>query len=219
MQQTRSNKTTFADRLNQALDNHPEAPNANFGRLRWVVEEMAERGQVVTMESVRRWLDSSIPRKENMEALCDVLDVDQQWLTFGESEVSGFSPNMVYGPVNIVAGLMLMSNLKPEFPADGDRLAEIKGVHLRSRVGKKALDFHVIAARDSGEGEITVEMSKSAYGCTILLVKVGPKMTVTIHKVDYDECATRGELVGEKIVATYKTDDPALPVVEEFYTL
>lgn len=219
MQQTSITKSTFADRLNQALDNHPECPSANFGRLRWVVEEMAERGQVVTMESVRRWLDSSIPRKSNMGALCDVLDVDEQWLVFGESEVSAFSPNMLYGPVNIVSGLMLLSNITPEFPEEGDRLAEIKGIHLRAKVGRKAMDFHVIMSRDTGEGQITVEMNKSAYGCVVLLVKVGPGMVTSLHRIDYDECVTRGDIAGDKVVATYKVDDAALTPINDFYDL
>ncbi len=209
---------TFADRLNQALDNHPNCPKANFGRLRWVVEQMAHHGQVVTSESVRRWLESSMPRKKNMVVLCDILDVDEQWLVFGATEPRGAIQSSD-GGANIVAGLMLLHGLAPELPSREDRIAEIKGVHLRARSGRHLREFHIAVARETDQGRLNIEIAKSSYGCIVLVVVLKPKLTTSLYRLDYEEFVARADIVGERVVANVGENDPSLFAMKDFDTL
>lgn len=72
----------FADRLEEAYMETPDAPGRVYGRNVWLSEEMAKRGRHVTTETVRRWFAGiAMPRHRTLDALADVLDVDPRYLT------------------------------------------------------------------------------------------------------------------------------------------
>lgn len=78
-----SRERAFAKRLEQALDRHPRCPES-YGRLTWVMNELGHQRIKVTIETVRRWLQGlAMPRRDKMNALSKILEVDETWLAMG----------------------------------------------------------------------------------------------------------------------------------------
>lgn len=75
----------FQKRLREACENSADCPPLHKGRLVWLRDRLEERGTVVTIESVRRWLaGEGRPRQDKCEDLAKVLGVDGTWLYMGK---------------------------------------------------------------------------------------------------------------------------------------
>lgn len=75
----------FKARILEVSARHGSVPPPNEGRLRWVSERFAERGQKVSLEGVRRWFSGvAIPRRKSLKILAEILGVDAYWLLEGD---------------------------------------------------------------------------------------------------------------------------------------
>jgi transcriptional regulator with XRE-family HTH domain len=76
----------FRARLLEACERHSGCPDLHHGRQVWLRRELAKRGVIVSVETVRKWLaGESQPRETRAKALADVLEVDFGWLIVGFS--------------------------------------------------------------------------------------------------------------------------------------
>lgn len=219
MQQKQTTEQTFNDRLRMALDNFPDCPNNNFGRLTWVVEQLAERGIEVSKESVRRWLLDSMPRKKNLEALSDILDVDEQYLVFGDGETRGAVGPQKDGAINILLGILQIAHITVEIPEPDDELAKLRGVNLRARLGRKLQELHVTGASRTKDGRVHVEISHRAHSVPTLVVLVGDDLSVSLYRVSFTTAMEVGELVGTKVVLEFDADDARFKRLHSFAEL
>lgn len=151
----------FAKRFNQVCDDNPMIPPYNYGRLRWVKDELESRFKVkVSPETVRKWLaGESKPRTDKMRLLAELLGVDVGWLSFGSEPDLSPSERMdralsTNGAINIVSGFIIMAGGSCALPDEGediDILGILSGKQLRIEVAYMAsagakLEFRVSKA-------------------------------------------------------------------------
>lgn len=76
----------FGARLREALARHPQAPDLNYGQLRWIQKTLQSKHDLsVTPESVRQWVNGgSRPKADTLYKLAQILGVDPAWLAFGD---------------------------------------------------------------------------------------------------------------------------------------
>lgn len=81
----------FAARLVEACDKNDAVPPPNYGRLRWIKEQLASRfAESVSEETVRRWLSGEgRPRPKKLHHLAQLLNVDEAWLALGAGSHRG----------------------------------------------------------------------------------------------------------------------------------
>lgn len=103
----------FAQRMQQACDGNPKIPLPNYGRLKWFVDQLADRfNESVTMETIRKWFAGEArPRHKTICMLAAVLEVDDAWLSVGRgaqtiSKDRKIQSGAASGAVNLIAGMV-----------------------------------------------------------------------------------------------------------------
>jgi transcriptional regulator with XRE-family HTH domain len=150
----------FAERFNHAADMNPNVPPMRQGRYVYIKDQLAKRGQEVSVESIRKWFSGeSMPHKDRVEHLAEVLKVDASWLMLGED--ASDTPQqrrarnaMVSGAVNFVAGIAQMDGAVVAFPEDDDRFAIAQHIDLHAIIRGANYPLHVIVAEEREGGQI-----------------------------------------------------------------
>ncbi|MFC3724475.1 helix-turn-helix domain-containing protein [Neoaquamicrobium sediminum] len=105
----------LARRIEEACNLADHIPEYNFGRIRWMVDELAKHGVTASKESVRKWFaGESRPRPDKLRILAKILKVDEAWLAFGSKPAMTTEKEQlanVDGAVNLVAGLFAMNGI------------------------------------------------------------------------------------------------------------
>lgn len=140
----------FARRLEEACNLADHVPEYNFGRLRFVGDELEKRGVKASKESVRKWFAGEArPRPPKMKVLAQILKVDEAWLSLG------IKPSMVStrehsanvdGSVNLVAGLLSMNGVTCGWANGKDN------VHFHAIIEGKSHGVFVAMANESKTG-------------------------------------------------------------------
>lgn len=156
---TVANKTNngngFGERLHAAMDAHAQAPRERFGRLTWLMRELAKHDIKVTIEAVRRWAaDESIPRPATVNAIAQILQTDVAWLTLGATqEVTPRERRArnaaADGAVNLVTGLIQLGGGTPAFPEADDKRS--KGVDVFAIIKGAQYSFKIVMATPVGD--------------------------------------------------------------------
>lgn len=147
----------FRDRLLTAIENNPNVPPMNKGRLMWFVEGLEKRGVQTTRQSASRWLSGvSIPEVSKLQLIADMLQIDASWLEHGNDwaatprERRAFEAQAT-GAVNVTAGLIQMDGGTIAFPDDRDREAERHAIHLYAIIRGVRYAFHVTVGEVDGD--------------------------------------------------------------------
>lgn len=187
----------FAQRLTQACDTSPKSPPAQYGRLTWIKNQLAELGADVSVETVRKWYMGEVkPRPDKVALLARALEVDEAWLSLGvdqnltqrERKVRDATAD---GAVNLVAGFIQMDGGHPAFP-DPDEKGPID-IHAIIKGAK--YDFHVTVA--DGDGHFSVP-SKRAGAIVLGLVRKSG-LNVDLYEIDEETIEQNGHRHGGSI--------------------
>lgn len=157
----------FAQRFEMACDSHAHCPPLHQGRLRWIVDQFAERfGETITTETARKWrFGEAKPRQDKNALLAQILEVDPTWLYMGidpelEPKERKARNAMADGVVNVVAGIIQMDGGNPAFPDEDDDRATKENVDLYAIIKGAQYAFHVCMA--DGDGNFAVPTRHSA---------------------------------------------------------
>jgi transcriptional regulator with XRE-family HTH domain len=79
------NKDNFPQRLTAMIETHPECPQGTYGRLPFILAQLAKvTSNIVSPETVRKWLAGEAhPRRERVIALAEAFGADPAWLEHG----------------------------------------------------------------------------------------------------------------------------------------
>ena len=141
----------FGKRLEQAAAQHPHCPPKGRGRLRWVSEQMAAKGEPVSNETVRKWFEGEVkPENDRGVRLAEVFGVDASWLTLGidvheRPRERKIRNAMADGAVNLVAGMIQLDGGHPAFPE-----GEAGPVDIHAIIRGAKYDFHVSLGEVTG---------------------------------------------------------------------
>jgi len=148
----------FAARLNKSSDMNPNVPPLRQGRLTYIQSKLKERGQEVSLESVRKWFSGeSTPHRSRASLLAEILKVDESWLLMGSDPSSTPAQRrlrnaMVDGAVNFVAGLAQMDGATVAFPDEDDRYAIAQHIDLHAIIRGASYAIHVVVAEERDDG-------------------------------------------------------------------
>jgi transcriptional regulator with XRE-family HTH domain len=103
----------LARRMEEACNVAKHVPAYNYGRLRWIKDELEKHGVSASKETIRKWFAGEArPRSEKLRVLARILRVDEAWLAFGTKPMMSADKEQkanADGSVNLVAGLFAMS--------------------------------------------------------------------------------------------------------------
>ncbi|MCS4089632.1 hypothetical protein [Rhizobium sp. BK176] len=210
----------FAKRLLSAADSNPQVPLPNEGRLRWFAEKLAARGLTASLETVRRWLNgSSMPRRDAVNCLCQILGVDAYWMLTGRgpSPLSSVPRADCRGPegdhaaelpsaVKLIASLIEMEGGVTAYRREGDTRALADGVDLHAILDGKLLNIQVAAYR-AAEGFVVATGSKRN---AVVGVKRGKGIETALYHLDHVTMDTKavktanGRVIGLRAAASKK---------------
>lgn len=154
----------FAERLQKVADQNPNVPPMRHGRLTYVRDELGKRGQRVSLESVRKWFaGESMPHKDRVSELAEILKCDESWLIFGTDPTSTPQQRrmrnaLVDGAVNFVAGLAQMDGAAIAFPEEGDRFAIADHIDLHAIIRGASYPIHVLVGDDEGKFHVPTDL-------------------------------------------------------------
>lgn len=184
----------FALWMAQACEGNPDVPPPNYGRLRWLAEEIEKRaGKSVTNETVRKWFAGEVrPRAKLVTIIAQVLKVDEAWLSVGKApELSEREMRIrnaaADGAVNLVAGLVRMDGGNPAFPREDDEFAKKHKVDLYAIIKGAQYSFHVVNVVDD-----TIAVPVEAADVLVVAVKrIGPTSFQLFEVKNLTETGTR----------------------------
>ncbi|MEM9421084.1 MAG: hypothetical protein AAF986_01035 [Pseudomonadota bacterium] len=127
----------FSMRLKQAMEMHPQAPEAEHGRLTWLRKYLAdEHDMQVTLSTVHKWASAqSVPRRQKLMILAEALNVDETWLLTGKTpsttpDKQRQEARRASGAVMYLAGLVELQGGHVAFPTADDMHETQHNVHL-----------------------------------------------------------------------------------------
>jgi len=144
----------FAERLHKTADLHPNVPDLRHGRLKYIKDELKERGHTISLESVRKWFAGEAkPHDTRATDLAEILRVDEAWLMFGTDHSATPQQRrlrnaLVDGAVNFVAGLAQMDGGAVAFPDADDRYAIEQHIDLQAIIRGASYAVHVVVAEE-----------------------------------------------------------------------
>lgn len=175
----------FAARIEDACDQSPHCPDHNHGRLSWLQEELKKRGQVVSRESVKRWLHGETrPREEKSNVLADILGVDRTWLFVGGTDKLPPRQKRAFvaeasGAVNVIVGLIQMDGAAVAFPADDDVRAQKEKIDFYAIIKGVNYAIHVATGHADEDGAWLFRAPPRYENIVVLgLVRNGMQFTV-----------------------------------------
>ena len=190
----------FAQRLEQACDGNPHVPDPNYGRLRWVAEELEQKfGKSVSLESVRKWFaGESRPRDYDLSKVAEIFNVDEAWLATGltpdrSPKARKLRGAMVDGAVNVLAGAIQMDGGHPAFPTEDETDVDLHAIIRGARYS-----FRVCLARDNSDPVTFHVPGNNQTNIVIGVVRRGG-FRFDFYELDDDALAT-GENRGGYIV-------------------
>jgi transcriptional regulator with XRE-family HTH domain len=136
--QDRVNKDNFPQRLTAMIETHPECPQGTYGRLPFILAQLAKvTSNIVSPETVRKWLAGEAhPRRERVIALAEAFGADPAWLEHGyekEARDAAATPDMS-SEMMYVLGALELSGVSVAFAGAGD------GYDLRAIAGRHSVD-------------------------------------------------------------------------------
>lgn len=179
----------FLHRLETAFEAAPGLPEKKHGRIAWLVREIGLRnkGEQPTFESVRRWFTGrSKPSDSNIDALCDVLNVDPAWLAFGTTP-SGTRAEQVRsssradGAVYFVLGSMLLEGMPAGMPREDDELATMANIDIEAIIRQQSRRFTVSSAEKTADGYVARPAMPSMSNDHLIVIPHGSGRHEVIH--------------------------------------
>jgi len=210
----------FASRLTSACDNHPDAPDKHDGRLRWLKDELAKRGQLISPETARKWFaGESRPRPAKMGILAQTLEVDPAWLSMGIDPDLGPRERkvrnaMVDGAVNLVAGFIQMDGGHPAFPDDDDKRAKADNVDLYAVIKGASYAFNVCLG--TREEELLRFVVPSNYENVIVIGVLRDGFNVKLFEIPSELIADKGHRRGGSVELLVSRDEEQMRWIESF---
>jgi transcriptional regulator with XRE-family HTH domain len=149
------NKDNFPQRLTAMIETHPECPQGTYGRLPFILAQLAKvTSDVVSPETVRKWLAGEAhPRRERVIALAEAFGADPAWLEHGyekEARDAAATPDMS-SEMMYVLGALELSGASVAFAGAGD------GYDLRAIAGRHSVDLTVLRGEYKDENTVRVE--------------------------------------------------------------
>lgn len=168
------------ERVTRAIDETPGVPEKVHGRLTWLSRLMAQRGQPVSTETVRKWANGeAVPRGKNLEVLSDILGVDPGWLTLGTTPVASKREMRDFavrasGAVHYVIGRMLLDRVTAALPDPDDEISRSAAVDIHAIIDGRAIRFSVAAARADGNDMVVSFPSGASKNELLAVIPGGP---------------------------------------------
>lgn len=216
----------FGKRLKTASDSSPHVPEHNYGRLRWFAENLQSRFQIKrTEECVRKWFyGKTFPRKNSINALAELLQVDVSWLSDGSTPTLDLRERKLRnaeadGAVNVVAGFIQMSGANPAFPDPDDQEAKKSDIDLYAIIRGAQYAFHVaVAAEVDGGFRISVPLAARDLFIIGLIRREG--FAVDLIELDADGLAEHGNRgsgsIDVRVDPNYRTGSHVWKRIESF---
>lgn len=164
-----SRNKDFAKRLDTALSNFSDVPSGR-GRQKWLRDRIEERCNVeVSPEAVRRWFAAlSYPRPQVMDVIARALETDVAWLALGVVPDTALGRRRqtnarVSGAVNLIAGMIQMSQGTIAFPTKSD-----EGVDLYAIIDGE--QHQVLVRPIDGETKVYVPVNRLDSNIAVILV-------------------------------------------------
>jgi len=161
----------FAQRLDAACDNHPDAPPPKRGRQRWLATLIN-----VSPEASRKWFSGlARPRPPVMRRIAEALKVDEAWLALGitptkEPQEREAAERKAAGAIYYVAGLIEMEGGTVAFP-EAEDLSE--GVDLFVTMRGRQRRLHVAATERTEPGRYRTTLPTDTSRLLVLAVVMG----------------------------------------------
>jgi transcriptional regulator with XRE-family HTH domain len=170
--QDKVNKDNFPQRLTAMIETHPECPPGTYGRLPFILAQLAKvTSNVVSPETVRKWLAGEAhPRRERVIALAQAFGADPAWLEHGyekeardASAIPDMSSEMMY-----VLGALELSGASVAFAGAGD------GYDLRAIAGRHSIDLTILRGEYKDEDTVRVDAPAATTAPGTRLIAVVP---------------------------------------------
>jgi transcriptional regulator with XRE-family HTH domain len=170
--QDKVNKDNFPQRLTAMIETHPECPPGTYGRLPFILAQLAKvTSNVVSPETVRKWLAGEAhPRRERVIALAQAFGADPAWLEHGyekeardASAILDMSSEMMY-----VLGALELSGASVAFAGAGD------GYDLRAIAGRHSIDLTILRGEYKDEDTVRVDAPAATTAPRTRLLAVVP---------------------------------------------
>ncbi|MFC5394219.1 hypothetical protein [Bosea vestrisii] len=215
----------FAKRLETAVLNNPSAPDGH-GRQKWLREQLEGRfRRKVSAEALRKWFAGEArPRPAIMTEIAVILEVDEAWLSLGITPELSLAERrhqnaLVTGAVNLVAGMIQMSDGHIAFPDTTDAQVDLYAI-IQGRQ-------HSLVIRSMREGAETVPITvPSSHERSIVMCVVQHEATAySVLRLPSDVISKHGNQKGGYVELaiepgsnlSIKTD--VLPVIKSFANL
>lgn len=194
----------FSKRLQIAMDNNPNCPPKYHGERTWLIEQLGKHGVTVGRETIRKWVEGeALPTSDKLPRIAEVLNVDPQWLMFGDTlppkEASRHSYDAA-ALTNLVAGLISLNGGNIAFPARG--LADANpNVHLHAAIRGANYPLHIVAGEVDGEN-LTFRVPAARRGIIVLGVVRRAWATFEVFELDEETITQNGEYArGQTVVS------------------
>lgn len=141
----------FSLRLNQALRDHPFAPDEH-GRQRWLLRELEKQSGIsVSPNTVSKWVNGQArPRLDYIRALSRLLKVDELWLNMGQKPIMDTPETAKQaarssGSALALAGIIEMCGGRVTFPGPDET-----GLSLRVDFGLGQVGMLIVDGNQKG---------------------------------------------------------------------
>jgi transcriptional regulator with XRE-family HTH domain len=164
------NRDNFPQRLTAMIETHPECPQGTYGRLPFILAQLAMvTKDKVSPETVRKWLAGEAhPRRERVIALAEAFGADPAWLEHGYQREARTSTDCasVSSEVMYVLGALELSGASVAFGADG------AGYDLRAVSGRSSVDVMILLGEYKDEDcvRVTAPTETPAEGTRLIAV-------------------------------------------------
>jgi transcriptional regulator with XRE-family HTH domain len=163
----------FPQRLTAMIETHPECPQGTYGRLPFILAQLAKvTSDVVSPETVRKWLAGEAhPRRERVIALAEAFGADPAWLEHGYEREARTTKecDSVPGEVMYVLGALELSGASVAFGGAG------AGYDLRAVSGRNSVDLMILRGDYQSEDCVTVTAPAEMPPAGTRLIAVVPK--------------------------------------------
>lgn len=189
----------FAARMNQAADNNVHVPDLHHGRLTFIATKLTrDYGIPTPTETVRRWFGGfATPRKkETLEALAQMLEVDPAWLRMGaRSDVTPREQKLrnaeVDGVVNVIAGMIQMAAASAAFPGPEERFAKDHHVDIHAIIRGGKYAFHVALGERLESGAIRYAVPVAALVPEVIALGVARREDFCFDVIELEQDAVQ----------------------------
>lgn len=215
----------FAKRLETAILGNPSAPDGH-GRQKWLREQLDSRfRRKVSAEALRKWFAGEArPRPAIMTEIAVILEVDEAWLSLGITPDTTLAERrhqnaLVSGAVNVVAGMIQMSDGHIAFPDTTDTQVDLYAI-----IQGRQHSLIIRSMREQADA-VTLTVPAGHERSIVICVAQRDPTTYSLLRLPSDVIAKSGNRKGgyfEVSVTTepnFAVETELLPVIKNFANL